>query len=108
MSKFINLDEFNARSQKSFQFKGKSYNIQPLGVGAFIDITAKRQALANLKEDVDPTQLYELTAGIIKLCVPDLPDEEIKLMSIPQLMKLAEFVQQEDTETKEVEEEMGK
>lgn len=106
MSKFINLDEFTTKAQKQFQYEGKVYDIKPLGVGAYIDILNKRQQFEKLGDDADPAEIYDMTVSIVKQCV-NMPDEEIKRLTVPQLMALARFVQESDEETKEVETEMG-
>lgn len=77
MSKFINLDEFTTKAQKQFQYEGKTYDIRPLGVGAYIEILNKRQKFEELGEDVNPSDIYELTVSTIKQCV-DMPDEDIE------------------------------
>lgn len=106
MSKFINLDEFTTKAQKQLQYEGKTYDIRPLGVGAYIEILNKRQKFEELGEDVNLSDIYELTVSTVKQCV-DMPDEDIEKMTIPQLMALAKFVQEADEDTKEVETEMG-
>lgn len=106
MSKFINLDDFNLETQKQFQFNGKTYTIKPLGFGAYISLTSKRQKLAELSDEADPQAIYDIMASIVKTCVPDLTDEDLAQMSVAQLSQLAKFVQEEDEETQAVTEEI--
>lgn len=103
MSKFINLDDFDTESQKTFQFGGKKYAIKPMGFGTFITLTNKRQKLESLQqENANPVEIYEMLSYIVKACVPEMSEEELNKMSVDQLVKLTDYIQEMDKETAEV------
>lgn len=106
MSKFINLDDLVEKNKKSFQFQGKTYNIKGLTVGDFAAITGQRQILENTS-NIDINEMYDLMIDVVLRAVPEMKKETLQNLTVEQLTALTRFVQEQDSASQEVQEEMG-
>lgn len=106
MSKFINLDELVEKNKKTFKFQGKEYTIKGLTVGDFAAITSKRQILESDK-NVGIDEMYNLMVDVVSRAVPEMTKESLQNLTVEQLSALTKFVQEQDSASQEVQEEMG-
>lgn len=89
MAKLLNLDELQ-QDEYELKLNGKIYPMKELSVGDFIKISKMTQ---DLGEDLNESDQIELMIEVIQMRFPDMPGEDLMGLSVTNLGKLVEFVQ---------------
>ena len=95
MTKVLNLDDVKG-PDKTISLGGKTYQILPLSVSGYVEITKITQNLQN--EDMGESDQLTLMTRIIGLAIPKMAPGVINTMTIPQLMALTDFIREQEEE----------
>lgn len=105
--KVLNIDSLTKTDGRELVLLGKTYVVEGMTVGNFIETT--KAALA-LGEDATLVQQVEATVSMIARAVPGIDRAELARLSLEQLKAVVDFVQGEDVagvESREATEETG-
>ena len=97
--KHLNLDELVAKPISQITFEGKTINVYPLTVEAWIGITKKQEELAQKNENKPLTGIEEINAEVelsldfLQASIPDLSREKLASLSLNTIRELSDFIQ---------------
>lgn len=103
--KICNLDVIAPVQKRELILGGKTFEVLPLSVERFIEITIKRR---EVMETNDLTKGFEITKEAIRLAIPSFDDEVFKLLSMEQMGLIMDFILDTLPEDKLVKEEAKK
>lgn len=94
--KTLNLDDVKPAVEKVVKLNGKSHPMKAMTVGDFIDITSRTDELQKRKGDNELSfeQEFVLLTDIVMRGFETLSRDDIMGLSLEQLAKLAEFIQE--------------
>ena len=87
---YLNLDEI-APPTKTITIKGKTYEVRPMSVGAFVENVKEAQ---KIDENSPVEEQLEATIRAL-LRQTDAPEEVLRALNLDQLTKLSQFVRGE-------------
>ncbi len=87
----LNLDEI-VPTRKKLKLRGKSYDVLPFNLGAFIELT---QLQSDEIAGKTPGEQIETAWELVSKFVPDLPRAEFNTLTMEQVSVVVDFLQQE-------------
>lgn len=86
--RILNLDEF-APPETKFIYKGKEYEVELLSTEAYLRFLKGKE-----EAETADTEEKQAKVGIrlIRMTVPEFPEEEAMAMPFPQLLKLVNWI----------------
>lgn len=95
--KLLNLDQVAATTDKVVKIGGVEYAIVPISVGSFIKKTKEAEEYVRAGVQ-DPLREVNIILDLISECIPAAPRYAIEALSLPQLQKIAEYIQRDDVD----------
>lgn len=89
MTKLVNLDEL-AAARRQIVFKGETHEVLDLNLSDFIEFQKDFQRMIDAQEKGDVGVMLEISACIIKRCVPTF--NETKNLNMRQLMAAVQLI----------------
>lgn len=96
MTEVLNLDDLVTPAKKKLSVGGKQYEIKTMTVQAFIDMGKKIEEVAK-----DPSKEVEILVDLVKINIPDIPDDVLMALTLDQLNAIYKFAQAEADEAAE-------
>lgn len=87
MAKMLNLDEIAAVEKKTVKFGGEEYEIKPMSVADFVELSKTE------KEDATPAEQIDFMLQMITRVIPSAPGDKLKELTPEQLAALVNFIQ---------------
>lgn len=85
----LNLDQL-ADVQRTLTVLGVDYPVMEMTVGAFIETSEEAKRLETI---TDNAEQLRATIRLIKLSVPDIPEEVLRRMNFKKLYTVVRFIQ---------------
>lgn len=103
---FLDLDAVMPEREIVIRIFGTEYHLKQMTVQDFIEYQKKRQStdkkLAETPDNADTTELFQFMKDELLTLFPDMMEETLDRMTLPQLQKLVEFAQEQTADaTKE-------